>query len=500
MLTPEQEQVAKFPFHGKDSTIVVQAYAGTGKTSTLMELADCHKKDKILYLAYNKSMASEAKEKFCKYNNVVTSTIHSLAYKFIGYKYSSRLGNITPLSISSLARHFFGNVDKNTVSPFILGCFNGFLSSQYTDIKEYFISECIKKNFDFIKKNSLQPENIYMAIAEMWKATANDDSKICSLPVPHDVYLKKFQASKVQLPYSIILVDEAQDITDCMLEISHMQNSHKVFIGDTYQQIYSWNGAVDSLQKMQKQGATCLYLTKSFRCPGRVAAHANQYLRLMGASKQFVGNDGTISVKNQSSAYLARSNASIFLEAFKEVESGGHPYFLGGFAGYNFELLVDLAHAHSGKWAHIRNSSLKENFHNFQEIEQYAECDQMLQSRCNLVKKFGSSISAMYFKIKSNLTEEISDATRVFSTAHKAKGAEWRDVELAEDFLDMHDILNQLKQGDVVSVRKEELNLLYVAITRSMKNIVLPKQFELTDNHVEIFKHGIELKNMIWEI
>ena len=43
----------------------------------------------------------------------------------------------------------------------------------------------------------------------------------------------------------------------------------------------------------------------------------------------------------------------------------------------------------------------------------------------------------MYFKIKSNLTEEISDATRVFSTAHKAKGAEWRDVELAEDFLDM---------------------------------------------------------------
>ena len=53
MLTPEQEQVAKFPFHGKDSTIVVQAYAGTGKTSTLMELANCHKKDKILYLAYN---------------------------------------------------------------------------------------------------------------------------------------------------------------------------------------------------------------------------------------------------------------------------------------------------------------------------------------------------------------------------------------------------------------------------------------------------------------
>lgn len=500
MLTQEQEQVAKFHFVGKNSALVVQAYAGTGKTSTLMELAHNHQKDKIIYLAYNKSMASEAKEKFRKYSNVVTSTIHSLAYKYIGYKYSSRLGNITPLLISSLVRHFFGNQDKNAISPFILGCFNSFLSSQYTDIKEFFITECIKKNFNFIKKNSLQAENIYMAIAEMWKATANDDSKICSLPVPHDVYLKKFQTSKIQLPYSIILIDEAQDITDCMLEISHMQNSHKVFIGDTFQQIYSWNGAIDSLQKMQAQGATCLYLTKSFRCPGRVAVIANQYLRIMGAKKQFEGNDGTISAQNETSAYLARSNSSIFLEAFKEVESGGNPFFLGGFAGYNFELLVDLAHAKSGKWSHIRNSSLKENFRNFQEIEQYAECDQMLQSRCNLVKKFGSSISAMYFKIKSNRTEEISEATRVFSTAHKAKGAEWRDVELAEDFLDMQDILNQLKQNDVVSVRKEELNLLYVAITRSMKRIVLPKQFELTDNHVEIFKRGMDVKNIIWEI
>ncbi|MDP3380143.1 MAG: UvrD-helicase domain-containing protein [bacterium] len=40
--------------------------------------------------------------------------------------------------------------------------------------------------------------------------------------------------------YDYILVDEAQDVNLCMLDIVLKQKTKKVFIGDSFQQIYQW--------------------------------------------------------------------------------------------------------------------------------------------------------------------------------------------------------------------------------------------------------------------
>ena len=59
------------------------------------------------------------------------------------------------------------------------------------------------------------------------------------------------------------------------------------------------------------------------------------------------------------------------------------------------------------------------------------------------------------------------DAQVTVSTAHRSKGLEWPVVMLSEDFTDITDPL--LSQEE----RQDETNLLYVAVTRARKTLVL---------------------------
>ena len=72
--------------------IAITAFAGTGKTSTLVEYAKARPEWRFLYLAYNKAMQTEAVTKFPK--NVDCRTLHSLAYEKIGRAFpTGKIGN-----------------------------------------------------------------------------------------------------------------------------------------------------------------------------------------------------------------------------------------------------------------------------------------------------------------------------------------------------------------------------------------------------------------------
>ena len=64
----------------------IAAFAGTGKTSTLTFMAKS-RTSSGLYLAFNKAIATEAKQKFPK--TVDCRTTHSLAYRSVVSSYSS---------------------------------------------------------------------------------------------------------------------------------------------------------------------------------------------------------------------------------------------------------------------------------------------------------------------------------------------------------------------------------------------------------------------------
>ncbi|MDP9439133.1 MAG: AAA family ATPase, partial [Actinomycetota bacterium] len=78
ILTQEQERIVAAAAGGDH--MKVKAYAGTGKTSTSVAMSErALGAKRVLYLAFNKSIATEAQRKMPA--NVEAKTAHSLAYR-----------------------------------------------------------------------------------------------------------------------------------------------------------------------------------------------------------------------------------------------------------------------------------------------------------------------------------------------------------------------------------------------------------------------------------
>ena len=71
--------------------------------------------------------------------------------------------------------------------------------------------------------------------------------------MPHDGYLKLWQLKQPILKdmhyHDVLMIDEGQDMNPAMLEIFNYQKTTKIIVGDPYQQIYMFRGAVNALGK-----------------------------------------------------------------------------------------------------------------------------------------------------------------------------------------------------------------------------------------------------------
>lgn len=86
-LTNEQLQI----INSEEDNIIIEAKAGTGKTTTLIEYTKRRPLNNFLYLAFSSEIKKNSKKKF--FGNTEVHTIHSLAYKYIGNIYKDKLTN-----------------------------------------------------------------------------------------------------------------------------------------------------------------------------------------------------------------------------------------------------------------------------------------------------------------------------------------------------------------------------------------------------------------------
>ncbi len=87
---PTNEQQVAIDAFGTGEDLVIQAGAGTGKTATLLMMADTTEA-RGQYIAFNKSITTEAQGKFPAH--VAANTAHSLAFRAVGKKYAHRLNS-----------------------------------------------------------------------------------------------------------------------------------------------------------------------------------------------------------------------------------------------------------------------------------------------------------------------------------------------------------------------------------------------------------------------
>ncbi|NXB34408.1 FBH1 helicase, partial [Eulacestoma nigropectus] len=271
-LTHEQQRILNHKIE-PGQTVKIMAFAGTGKTSTLVKYAEKFPELKFLYVAFNKAVAEKGKSVFPR--NVTCKTFHSLAFGSIGrhYKDKGKL-NFSKMSVFSIS---FLLQNRKGQSLFVRGkmvsqTLENFFSSSDEEICEEHTPLWFKNTQGQMELVSPQEKEINVEEAkEIWhnmKKLNGDAEKRYKMTC--DGYLKLWQLSKPQLSgYDAIFVDEAQDCTPAIVDIVQSQKCGKILVGDPHQQIYTFRGAVNTLYSVPHTHV--YYLTQSFRFGPEIA-------------------------------------------------------------------------------------------------------------------------------------------------------------------------------------------------------------------------------------
>jgi F-box protein 18 (helicase) len=452
-LTEEQAHIVRQGL-GPDDILSITAFAGTGKTTTLAAYAVNRPNKRFLYVAFNKSMQLEAQRKFP--NNVRCRTAHALAFPQFGSTYKHKLGNPRvhqvreALGLSALE-------DAKTV----LDCVLGFCVSDDDQMSNHHLPIELRE--------SDHGQRLLESAEQLWNLMQDTENQ--EVPMPHDGYLKLFQLSRPKLNYDAILLDEAQDTNPVIAALLLNQSCARILVGDPHQQIYSWRGAVDMMDRIEATRYAAL--TNSFRFNQTIADAANHLLR------QFKGEERSISGVASTGAFeeadipytmLARTNAGLFDEAVSHYRRHNIG-FLGKYS-LPFDALQDAYYLKEGKPKYIKDRMLK-SMGSYDEMKEYAQTveDVELLSLCKVMDNYDKvDIPAMLDRIYDKMVEEPNDADVILTTAHKAKGLEFKHVKLADDFQRL------MEEGEIApapSLEPEEINVLYVAMTRASDTLEL---------------------------
>lgn len=470
-LTKEQKDI----IFSKEDRIKVSALAGSAKSSTLYYYAKERPYSKILYIVYNKAMKLEGERMFSKLNNTQILTIHGLAYRYVGAYYKHKLT--------------FNYSAVDVIKDLKLDWkYDQELAVRVKDmLTEYMLSDVENINdLDMYKDLSFKGNRtqIVSLSEKLWEMKKDYNSPV---KVEHDFYLKEFCLKKCDLSnkYDIILIDEAQDASMLILDmINNSKIDKQIFVGDNLQSIYQWRKSVNILDKVEN--AKEYKLTTSFRVGQGIANISNLLVKdiydIDINMKGFNTNQKIVDKLDYNEQYtiLCRTNGFIFAESIEAVRKGKKRlYYEGGYSGYKFENCLDCYYFYKG---HKVKNSLFNKFENYRQMEDYAKHNEDIEllSLIRLVEKYGAEIPSIINSIKDNTVNDKDSADILLSTIHKSKGQTYKNVLLSDDHFDINNIFEKKfiydsinSDGKTIKDYYEELNILYVAITRTSKNIEL---------------------------
>lgn len=334
-LTSEQYDIIN-----STGNIKINAVAGSGKTTTIIEYASARAKTaKILYLAFNKSVKLEAQKKFAAKGlyNVKVETAHSLAYRHIvfNHQYKVKPQGYKTNEIAELL-NLQGNGEKH--AKFIIANHINKFITYYCNSDKQKVQDLNYLDTISESKAKIFVTTFYHYIETQTRLLLNKMDK-GEIEITHDFYLKKFQLSNPTLHYDYILFDEGQDASAAMLDVFLKQKATKVIVGDTHQQIYGWRYAVNSLEKADFKTYN---LSTSFRFSQAIANLGIEVLKWkkhIGGETKFtiIGKEKTEKAKLKSKAVIGRTNLGLLMKAIKymiEKKKVKKIYFEGNFNSY----------------------------------------------------------------------------------------------------------------------------------------------------------------------
>jgi len=373
--TLEQEKIVEAVKRGENK-IKIKAYAGTGKTTTLLEIVKENPDKNFLLLAFNKSVAEEIKkkQKKAKVSNLTVYTLHGLAYNYLfiangRYKngkpqlLATRMGEIVQSVVENLEEKLLEIWGYNTTPSFytfLISAFNIMLSSPYAPNPDFSLAQFFKQlefhrdvkfwykvaQKDFLKTYKEETgtnfdEKLIETINLLWEETKKsieEDRKREKdlegrIKYSHEAYIKYFHyllaKGKIQLKkprtgekFDYILLDEAQDVNGVQIGILNATKEKKIIVGDPHQNIYAWRGAINTFNYYKDWKEYALSISFRFN-NSRIVDYANLIIQTIKGEKTPLKSQGK-EEKPKTIGFLSRSNAGLVLFLYKlmKLEEG----------------------------------------------------------------------------------------------------------------------------------------------------------------------------------
>jgi superfamily I DNA/RNA helicase len=341
-LSEEQERIlqqAQPPGVGR--TVRITSAAGTGKTTTLLKLAERFSQlghDNIAYITFNKSAAGDARKRLAgtlsSRISVDARTLHSCAMSLLA---KHRSETETPegqlMNEENLQKEIL-RISQRDIDNFLADCFREIdkktrsCRARQESMREnaerqvvFFLFKTLKQfcQSDISEEDWHDPaldrkRNYYPAT--LYHRVGGDGEKSGFLPVhysnrvrfyaeqacklwtlmkdikSYDFEMKRAQLLGIQIPGTALLVDECQDMDGCQVDWVASQVKHNkqvFFVGDAAQTIYSFRGAKSRYMMNLKGGVTDCTLTNSWRFGPAIAKIANVVLFAKEKSPQTTG-------------------------------------------------------------------------------------------------------------------------------------------------------------------------------------------------------------------
>ena len=294
-MQPTDEQLAILS-HVKTSSanLLINALAGTGKTSTLRLIDDAlGGATPILYLAFNKRVVDEAQEadetgtaKF--FETTVIRTLNSQGHRTWANQIGPRLV-LDNTKTLGLARSCFATLAKEDAKE---------AWESYQSIKS---AVSLAKAVGYIPtshsrcdKSLISREDFFLSVAQHEESLTPfceslvDDILTASIKAAYagsidyndQVYMPAlFGTSFPKFP--IVMVDEAQDLSPVNHALLHKLSKGRIIaVGDPWQSIYGFRGAkIGGMNDLASHfGMVPSDLSISFRCPERIVSVARSHV------------------------------------------------------------------------------------------------------------------------------------------------------------------------------------------------------------------------------
>lgn len=488
---PTKEQRAILDAFEGDADIIIEAGAGTGKTTTLRMMAESQPEYTGLYVCFNKGVAQEASALFPR--TVRCRTVHSLAYGYMmrssrNQKLIGKLGSGFT-NMDTLSKLMFGSAEPfievpngsngtevyGTSKLALLGLrvIRGFCqSADETITLQHFYRPKEIERAAWREAKELLGGSVVGAAVKAWADLIDPTRNVVRFT--HDHYLKLWQLSHPTLDWGYILLDEAQDCSPVMSDVLLRQRVQRVAVGDPRQQLYAFTGAIDAMGELAASSPdhVRLRLTESWRFGPEIAQVANNVLTALSTDMRLSGMAASSEVHVEEpegappvSAVLVRTNSGGIAEALKCVEQELQPY-MNVDVGY---LLEFCKGAHVLKMGRRTTQADLAKFPTWGAFVKWMSESEEGQSEygliTGLIEEHGSA--RLIELLERMELIEPQEADLVISTVHKAKGLEWDRVRVGADFTD-------------VTLDQNELMVLYVALTRAKRGVVTGPSWPLT--------------------